>query len=187
MGKIKVTANKIKGLYVIEPTVYEDGRGYFFETYNQRDFFDAGLTMKFVQDNQSKSKKGVLRGMHFQNKYPQGKLVRVIRGEVFDAAVDVRPNSETFGQWFGVVLSEKNKLQFYVPEGFAHGFLVMSEEAEFAYRCTEFYHPEDEGGIIWNDPDIGIKWPIENESEVQLAKKDMELPKFKEWNEMRQK
>ncbi len=183
MGKINVTTNGIEGLYIIEPTVYGDERGYFLETYNQADFFDAGLTMKFVQDNQSMSKKGVLRGMHFQKRYPQGKLVRVLRGEVFDAAVDLRPESKTFGQWFGVMLSAENKKQFYVPERFAHGFVVLSEEAEFAYRCTEFYHPEDESGIIWNDPDIGIEWPVSDTSGVILADKDKKLPDFKEWRE----
>lgn len=159
MGQIKVEKCPIEGLYVIEPTVHGDNRGYFMETYNQNDMHEAGLDMVFVQDNQSMSKKGVLRGLHFQKKYPQGKLVRVIKGTVFDVAVDLRPESETYGKWYGVELSERNKKQFYISEGFAHGFLVLSDEAEFCYKCTDFYHPGDEGGLAWNDPDIGIEWP----------------------------
>lgn len=159
MGKIKVTPCDIKGLYVIEPTVFKDERGYFVETYNQNDFKEAGLDMVFVQDNQSMSVKGVLRGLHYQKQYPQGKLVRAIRGTVFDVAVDLRADSETYGKWFGVVLSAENKKQFYIPEGFAHGFLVLSEIAEFCYKCTDFYHPGDEGGLAWNDPEIGVEWP----------------------------
>jgi len=159
MGQIKVTKADIEGLYVIEPTVHGDARGYFTETYNQRDMHEAGLDMVFVQDNQSMSVKGVLRGLHFQKQYPQGKLVRVIKGEVFDVAVDLRKNSETYGKWFGVLLSEENKKQFYISEGFAHGFLVLSETAEFCYKVTDFYHPGDEGGLAWNDPAIGITWP----------------------------
>ena len=166
MGKITVTNCEIDGLYVIEPTVFPDARGYFVETYNQRDFEEAGLNMKFVQDNQSMSVKGVLRGLHFQKEHPQGKLVRVLRGEVFDVAVDLRKHSKTYGKWFGVVLSAENKKQFYISEGFAHGFLVLSDEAEFAYKCTDFYHPGDEGGIIWNDPSIGIEWPIAEGMEI---------------------
>lgn len=159
MGQIKVTPCEIEGLYVIEPTVHGDARGYFTETYNQRDMHEAGLRMNFVQDNQSMSVKGVLRGLHFQKQYPQGKLVRVIRGRVFDVAVDIRPGSATYGKWHGVELSAENHLQFYISEGFAHGFLVLSDEAEFCYKCTDFYHPGDEGGLAWNDPAIGIKWP----------------------------
>ena len=159
MGKIKVTETPIEGLYVIEPTVYGDDRGYFVETYNQQDMKDAGLDMEFVQDNQSKSKKGVLRGLHFQKEYPQGKLVRVTKGRVFDVAVDLREGSETYGQWYGIELSDENFKQFYISEGFAHGFLVLSEEAVFQYKVTDFYHPGDEGGLAWNDPKIGIKWP----------------------------
>ena len=150
MGKIKVTTCDIEGLYVIEPTVFKDERGYFMETYNQNDFKEAGLDMTFVQDNQSMSVKGVLRGLHFQKQYPQGKLVRAVRGTVFDA-VDLRSDSKTYGKWFGVTLSAENKKQFYIPEGFAHGFLVLSDEAEFAYKCTDFYHPGDEGGLLWSD------------------------------------
>ncbi len=159
MGQIKVTGCPIEGLYVIEPTVHGDSRGYFMETYNRNDMCEAGLDMVFVQDNQSMSAKGVLRGLHYQKQYPQGKLVRVIKGRVFDVAVDLRADSATYGKWFGVELSEENKKQFYIPEGFAHGFLVLSETAEFCYKCTDFYHPGDEGGLAWNDPEIGIEWP----------------------------
>lgn len=159
MGQIKVTKCDIEGLVVIEPTVHGDDRGYFMETYNQNDMHEAGLDMVFVQDNQSMSSKGVLRGLHYQKEYPQGKLVRVIRGCVFDVAVDLRTDSATYGKWYGVELSAENKKQFYIPEGFAHGFLVLSDEAEFCYKVTDFYHPGDEGGLAWNDPDIGIVWP----------------------------
>lgn len=159
MSKIKVTKAPIEGLYVIEPTVFGDSRGYFTETYNQRDMHEAGLDMVFVQDNQSMSTKGVLRGLHFQKEHPQGKLVRVIRGKVFDVAVDLRKKSPTYGKWYGVELSAENKKQFYISEGFAHGFLVLSDEAEFCYKVTDFYRPGDEGGLAWNDPDIGIEWP----------------------------
>ncbi|WP_434304808.1 dTDP-4-dehydrorhamnose 3,5-epimerase [Clostridium botulinum] len=176
MGQFKFTKTPIEGLYVIEPKAFSDHRGYFMETYNYEDFKAAGLDMVFVQDNQSKSKKGVLRGLHFQKKHPQGKLVRVIRGEVFDVAVDIREDSSTFGKWYGVILSEENKKQFYIPEGFAHGFLVLSDEAEFCYKCTDFYHPEDEGGIIWNDPTISIVWPFEKIKDINilLSEKDRE-------------
>lgn len=159
MGQIKVTTCPIKGLYIIEPAVHGDARGYFMETYNQKDMEEAGLTMNFVQDNQSCSVKGVLRGLHFQKQYPQGKLVRVIKGRVFDVAVDLRSGSDTYGKWYGLELSEENKKQFYISEGFAHGFLVLSDVAEFCYKCTDFYHPGDEGGLAWNDPEIGITWP----------------------------
>lgn len=161
MGQIKVEKNAggIEGLFVIEPEIHGDRRGYFMETYNANDLREAGLDVTFVQDNQSGSVKGVLRGLHFQKQFPQGKLVRVIRGTVFDVAVDLREGSETYGKWFGVELSEENKKQFYVSKGFAHGFLVLSDEAEFCYKCTDFYHPGDEGGLAWNDPKVGIKWP----------------------------
>ena len=148
MGKITVTPCDIEGLYVIEPTVFKDERGYFVETYNQNDMKEAGLDMVFVQDNQSMSTRGVLRGLHFQKQFPQGKLVRVVRGKVFDVAVDLRSDSKTYGKWFGVELSAENMKQFYIPEGFAHGFLVLSDEAEFCYKCTDFYHPGDEGGLF---------------------------------------
>lgn len=172
MGKIKVTRCDIEGLCVIEPTVFKDERGYFVETYNQNDMKEAGLDMVFVQDNQSMSVKGVLRGLHFQKEFPQGKLVRVIRGAVFDVAVDLRANSKTYGKWFGVELTEENKKQFYIPEGFAHGFLVLSDEAEFAYKCTDFYRPGDEGGIKWDDTDVGIHWPIEKDMKLIISEKD---------------
>ena len=161
MGQITVEKNVggIEGLCVITPAVHGDKRGYFMETYNQRDMEEAGLNLNFVQDNQSSSTKGVLRGLHFQKQYPQGKLVRAIRGSVFDVAVDLRKHSKTYGKWFGVELTEENKKQFYIPEGFAHGFLVLSDIAEFCYKCTDFYHPGDEGGIAWNDTEIGITWP----------------------------
>ena len=159
MGKITVEKCPIEGLYVITPAVYGDERGYFTETYQQRDMAEAGLNMTFVQDNQSGSAKGVLRGLHFQKEYPQGKLVRVISGTVFDVAVDLRQGSETYGKWFGIELSAENHKQFYIPEGFAHGFFVLSDFAAFCYKCTDFYHPGDEGGLAWNDPSIGIEWP----------------------------
>jgi len=159
MGQIKVEACPIEGLYIIEPAVHRDDRGYFMETYNQRDMEEAGIRMTFVQDNQSMSVKGVLRGLHFQKEHPQGKLVRVIKGTVYDVAVDLRQGSSTYGKWYGCLLSAENNRQFYISEGFAHGFLVLSDEAEFCYKCTDFYHPGDEGGIAWNDPEIGIEWP----------------------------
>ncbi|MBR3349928.1 MAG: dTDP-4-dehydrorhamnose 3,5-epimerase [Solobacterium sp.] len=161
MGQIKVEKdlNGIKGLCVITPAVHGDSRGYFMETYSQRDMAEAGIDITFVQDNQSMSTKGVLRGLHFQKNYPQTKLVRAIKGTVFDVAVDLRKDSETYGKWFGVELSEENKKQFLIPKGFAHGFLVLSDTAEFCYKCDDFYHPNDEGGLAWNDPEIGIAWP----------------------------
>lgn len=159
MGQIKVSKCPIEGLYVIEPAVHGDNRGYFMETYNQKDMQENGLNMVFVQDNQSMSVKGVLRGLHFQKQYPQGKLVRVIKGRVYDVAVDLRAGSETYGKWYGVELTEENKKQFYISEGFAHGFLVLSDTAVFCYKVTDFYHPGDEGGLAWNDPAIGIEWP----------------------------
>ncbi|AXV38106.1 MAG: dTDP-4-dehydrorhamnose 3,5-epimerase [Methanobacterium sp. BRmetb2] len=180
MGKFKFTKTSIEGVFIIEPTVFGDERGYFMETYHAGEFRDAGLDFNFVQDNQSKSKKGVLRGLHFQYKVPQGKLVRVIKGEVFDVGVDLRSDSSTYGKWEGVILSEKNKKQFYIPEGFAHGFLVLSEEAEFTYKCTNFYDGKNEGGIIWNDPDVGIKWPINDIDEVILSDKDKKLKTLEE-------
>ncbi|MBU3143475.1 dTDP-4-dehydrorhamnose 3,5-epimerase [Clostridium sp. CF012] len=179
MGQFKFTETEIRGVYIIEPKVFGDERGYFMETYNYEDFKSAGLDMVFVQDNQSMSKKNVLRGLHFQKKYPQGKLVRVIKGEVFDVAVDLRKDSETYGKWVGAILNEENKKQFYVPGGFAHGFLVLSEEAEFVYKCTEVYHPEDEGGIRWDDPEINVDWKIKNPI---ISEKDSKAPLFKDIN-----
>ena len=168
----------IEGVYVIEPKVFGDNRGYFMETYNEKVFKEAGLDYVFVQDNQSKSKKGVLRGLHFQKKYPQAKLVRVISGTVFDVCVDLRKNSPTYGKWEGVILSSENKKMFMVPRGFAHGFVVLSETAEFAYKCDDFYHPEDEGGVMWNDEEIGVEWPID--FEPLLSEKDKKHPSLKE-------
>lgn len=161
MGQITVEKNVggIEGLCVITPAVHGDNRGYFMETYSQRDMAEAGLNIPFVQDNQSMSVKGVLRGLHFQKQYPQTKLVRAIKGRVFDVAVDLRADSATYGKWYGVELTEENKKQFLIPKGFAHGFLVLSETAEFCYKCDDFYHPNDEGGLAWNDPAIGIVWP----------------------------
>lgn len=194
MGQLKVTEAPIHGLYVIEPTVHGDSRGYFSETYNQNDMREAGLNMVFVQDNESVSSKGVLRGLHYQINYPQGKLVRVVEGCVFDVAVDLRKDSPTYGKWFGVELSEDNHKQFYISEGFAHGFLVLSERAKFCYKVTDFYHQNDEGGLAWNDPNIGIKWPhlvgeykgtpasegyqLEDGTPINLSEKDQK------WNEI---
>ena len=180
MGKITVTPCDIEGLYVIEPTVFKDERGYFVETYNQNDMKEAGLDMVFVQDNQSMSTRGVLRGLHFQKQFPQGKLVRVGRGKVFDVAVDLRSDSKTYGKWFGVELSAENMKQFYIPEGFAHGFLVLSDEAEFCYKCTDFYHPGDEGGLAWNDPEIGVEWPLEEGVDLIISEKDQKWKGLKD-------
>ena len=174
----KFNKTEIEGVYIIEPQVFGDQRGYFMETFKEKDFLDAGLNYRFVQDNQSKSRKGVLRGLHYQLHYPQAKLVRVISGEVFDVAVDLRKDSPTYGKWVGVVLSSENKKMFMIPRGFAHGFLVLSEEAEFVYKCDELYHPEDEGGIMWNDPEIGIVWPFDGEP--LLSEKDNKHPSLKE-------
>lgn len=190
MGKIKVTkdCNGIDGLMVIEPTVFGDDRGYFMETYNYNDFAAAGIDCQFVQDNQSASKKGVLRGLHFQIHYPQDKLVRVIVGEVFDVAVDLREGSKTYGKWFGVKLSAENKKQFFVPKGFAHGFIVLSDYAEFCYKVTDFYHPNDEGGLMWNDPTIGVEWPMPEgmtEEDLILSEKDRANSSFEEYLESR--
>lgn len=170
----------IEGLYLIETKVFGDKRGYFMETYNYKAFQEAGLDMVFVQDNQSMSVKGVLRGLHFQRKYPQGKLVRVLRGTVYDVAVDLRTDSKTFGKHYSVILDEDSKKQFYIPEGFAHGFLVLSQEAEFAYKCTDTYHPEDEGGILWNDSTLNIDWPTLEGVELTISEKDQLLPLFQQ-------
>lgn len=172
MGKITVETCAIEGLKVITPTVFGDARGYFVETYNYNDYREAGIDVEFVQDNQSASRKGVLRGLHFQIQYPQDKLVRVIKGEVFDVAVDLRKGSPTFGQWHGELLTEENMKQFFVPKGFAHGFLVLSDYAEFCYKCSEFYHPGDEGGLIYNDPEIGVQWPIPEGMELIFSERD---------------
>lgn len=172
MGKLTVETCDIEGIRIITPEVRYDERGYFMETYQQKDFEAAGVNVTFVQDNQSASKKGVLRGLHFQKEFPQDKLVRVIKGAVFDVAVDLREGSKTFGKWIGVELSEENKKQFFIPKGFAHGFLVLSDYAEFVYKCSDFYHPGDEGGLAYNDPEIGVQWPIEDGVELILSDKD---------------
>ncbi len=179
MAQIEVIKTAIEGLVVVEPQVFGDERGYFMETYNRAVFMDAGLDMIFVQDNQSKSKKGVLRGLHFQTRFPQGKLVRVISGSVYDVGVDLRENSPTYGKYAGVVLSGENKKMFYVPEGFAHGFLVLSDEAVFTYKCTNLYHPEYDGGIIYDDQEIGVDWPLEGLA-LLLSEKDKKLPSLAE-------
>ena len=180
MGKILVEdclvdGVAIEGLKVITPTVFGDDRGYFMETYNENDMKEAGMDYVFVQDNQSASKKGVLRGLHFQKEFPQDKLVRVVNGEVFDVAVDLREGSATFGKWYGVILSAENKKQFMIPKNFAHGFIVLSDYAEFCYKCTDFYHPNDEGGLLWKDPEIGVEWPMPEgmtEADLTLSDKD---------------
>lgn len=198
MGQITVEKNVagIDGLCVITPTVHGDQRGYFMETYSERDFREAGINITFIQDNQSMSVKGVLRGLHYQVKHPQTKLVRVIQGAVYDVAVDVRPGSATFGKWFGILLTAENKKQFLIPKGMAHGFLVLSDTAEFCYKCDEFYHPEDESGLAWNDPRIGICWPeltgiyqgspseegyaLTDGTPLNLSQKDQKLPPLKD-------
>lgn len=182
MGKFKRIDTDIEGVYVIEPTVFGDNRGYFMETYSKKDFEDIGINYEFVQDNQSKSKKGVLRGLHFQTENTQGKLVRVIKGKVFDVAVDLRRNSKTYGKWFGVELSEENKKMFFIPPYFAHGFLVLSETAEFTYKCTDIYNPKAESGLMYNDQDIGIKWP-EIDTEILTSEKDAKWQTLKEFTE----
>lgn len=181
VGKITVETCGIEGLKVIVPKVFGDERGYFMETYHYEDYKAAGIGQVFVQDNQSSSRKGVLRGLHFQKEFPQDKLVRVLSGEVFDVAVDLREGSPTFGKWFGVVLSAENKKQFFIPKNFAHGFLVLSDYAEFAYKCTDFYHPNDEGGILYNDPEIGVEWPISEGMELIMSEKDQKWGGIKEY------
>ncbi len=182
MAKFKKISTPIPDLFIIEPTVFGDSRGFFMETYSKKEFHEIGVDIDFVQDNHSRSKKGTLRGLHFQKKFPQAKLVRVIKGEVYDVAVDIRANSHTYGKWFGVVLSEENKKQFLIPEGFAHGFLALTEIVEFTYKCSDYYHPEDEGGIIWNDPDVTIDWPFEEYgiNEPLLSEKDKKWPTLRE-------
>ena len=182
MSKFKKVETGIRDLYVIEPTVFGDNRGFFMETYSKKDFNDIGLTMDFVQDNHSKSKKGVLRGLHFQIKHTQGKLVRVTKGSVYDVAIDLRKNSETFGKWYGVELTEENKKMFYIPEGFAHGFLTLEDETEFQYKCTDYYAPEFDSGVLWNDKNINIEWNLEkyglNEETILLSEKDKNQQTF---------
>jgi dTDP-4-dehydrorhamnose 3,5-epimerase len=184
MGKFNFIETRIPDLFVVEPATFGDSRGFFMESYNSKDFIEAGLNMKFVQDNHSKSAKGVLRGLHFQKKHPQGKLVRVIMGSVYDVAVDLRKNSPTFGLYYGIILSETNKKMLYVPEGFAHGFLTLEDGTEFLYKVTDHWYQEDEGGLIWNDNDIGIAWPFEkygiNRDGLLLSKKDREWMTLRE-------
>lgn len=181
MGNFKFTKTAIDGVIIVEPTVYGDSRGFFMETYCKKDFALGGIDVEFVQDNHSMSSKGVLRGLHFQKQYSQSKLVRCIKGEVFDVAVDLREGSPTFGKWEGVILSAENKRQFFIPKHFAHGFLVLSDEAEFVYKVDDYYHPNDEGGLMWNDKDIGIKWPIPKGLSIKLSEKDKLHPPFCEY------
>ena len=178
MGNFTFSKTEIEGVYIIDVKSFGDKRGYFMETFKESDYIDAGINCKFVQDNQSSSSRGVLRGLHFQKTFPQAKLVRVLSGEVFDVAVDLRKDSSTYGKYVGVNMSAENKRQFYIPKGFAHGFVVLSDTAEFAYKCDEFYHPEDEGGIIYNDPDINIDWP--DVGELNLSEKDLQNPTLAE-------
>ena len=178
MSNFNFIKTEIDGVIIVEAKVFGDNRGYFMETYQEEKFREGGITAKFVQDNQSKSTKGVLRGLHFQKTHPQAKLVRVIKGEVYDVAVDLRKDSPTYGKYVGAILSEENKRQFFIPKGFAHGFLVLSDEAEFTYKCDDFYHPEDEGGLMWNDPTIGIDWPLDDIDNLNLSEKDMKNPSF---------
>lgn len=177
-GNFTFTPTELEGVYIIDVRTFGDNRGYFMETYKKSDFDAAGLHYDFLQDNQSASRKGVLRGLHFQKSFPQAKLVRVLKGEVFDVAVDLRKGSKTYGKWAGVVLSGENHRQFMIPRGFAHGFVVMSDFAEFAYKCDELYHPEDEGGLLWNDPSIGVEWP--DVGEIILSEKDQKNPTLME-------
>lgn len=183
MSQIKIVKTEIEGLVEIEPTLHGDARGYFMETYNLNDLKEAGIDTVFVQDNQSMSKKGVLRGMHYQKQFPQAKLVRVFQGEVYDVAIDLRKGSETFGKWHGVYLSGENNRQFFIPEGFAHGFLVLSDTAVFCYKCSDFYHPGDEGGVLYCDEDVGIVWP-EIDCEYLLSDKDRIQPRLNEIPEL---
>lgn len=183
MGQFEFETCEIEGLVVVEPKVFGDERGYFFESYRINEFKENGIVSDFVQDNQSMSRKGVLRGLHFQKNYPQAKLVRVISGEVYDVAVDLRKGSKTYGQYKGVILSAENKRQFYIPEGFAHGFLVLSDTAEFAYKCSDYYHPEDEGGVAYDDKDIAVDWPIKEGMEIILSEKDKKHPSLKALNQ----
>lgn len=183
MAAIDIKKTQIEGLVIIQPSVFGDERGYFMESYNKEEFEKQGLDMTFIQDNESKSKKGVLRGLHFQRKYSQGKLVRCTQGAVWDVGVDLRQGSKTYGQWAGVELSAENKTMFYIPEGFAHGFVVLTDEATFNYKCTNLYAPEYDGGIHWNDPDIGVEWPVEG-MELLLSEKDQNQPFLKDIKEI---
>lgn len=182
MGKFKKIETSIQGVYIIGPTVFGDNRGYFMETYSKNEFEEIGIYNNFIQDNQSKSKRGVLRGLHFQKENSQAKLVRCIKGEVFDVAVDLRPSSKTYGKWEGVILSEENKKMFLIPKGFAHGFLVLSEEAEFTYKCDDIYNPKAEGGLAWDDKEVNIEWPFGNlgQDEIITSEKDKNWPTLQE-------
>lgn len=180
MGEFKFQKTRLDGAIIIEPQVYEDERGYFMETFNQALFRDHGLDITFVQDNESMSRRGVLRGLHFQTKKPQGKLIRAVKGEIFDVAVDLRRDSETYGEWVGVLLSEENRREFFIPEGFAHGFLALADECIVNYKCTELYLPEYDSGIPWDDPDIGIEWPLEMVDELIISDKDRNWKPLKE-------
>lgn len=182
MERFEIKETKIKDVFTIEPLVHEDKRGYFVKTYDDIEFKEKGINYEFVQDDQSKSAKGVLRGLHFQKKHPQGKLVRVIKGKVFDVGVDLRKNSPTYGQWIGEILSEKNKKQLFIPAGFAHGFLSLEDDSIFVYKVTEYYYPGDEGGINWNDPNININWPLENINKIIMSDKDKQWKSLKETN-----
>ncbi len=182
MGNFTFIKTDIEGVIIVEPKVFGDSRGYFMETYKESDFIEGGIDAKFIQDNQSKSSKGVLRGLHFQKKYSQAKLVRVVKGSVFDVAVDLRKGSKTYGKWVGVELSDQNKRQFFIPKNFAHGFLVLSDEAEFVYKCDDVYHPEEEGGLAWDDSDVAIEWPITDDMEIKLSDKDKLHPGLKDLN-----
>ncbi len=173
---MKTYSTKLKGLLLIEPDIFKDERGFFMETYAQKKYQSLGVDVSFIQDNHAKSSKGVLRGMHYQIQFGQAKLVCVSQGEVFDVVVDIRKESETFGQWEGFTLSSENKRQLFIPKGFAHGYCVVSETAEFQYKCSDYYHPEDEGGLIWNDPTVNINWPVKNPI---ISKKDSNLPELK--------
>jgi dTDP-4-dehydrorhamnose 3,5-epimerase len=184
MEKFKVIETPIRDLIIIETKIFRDDRGFFVESYNLREFSNLGVNVNFVQDNHSFSRKGVLRGLHFQLKHLQGKLVRVVFGKVFDVAVDLRLNSPTFGNWYGVELTEDNGLQFYIPPGFAHGFIALEDNTHFLYKCTDFYFPEDELGIVWNDPVLNIQWPIDQVNEVIISDKDKKLPSFNEMKKL---
>ncbi|MCL2031573.1 MAG: dTDP-4-dehydrorhamnose 3,5-epimerase [Oscillospiraceae bacterium] len=180
MGKFRFLPAPVEGVVVVEPTVFGDSRGYFMETYNQNEFAQAGITAGFVQDNQSRSARGVLRGLHLQKTRPQAKLVRCLEGEVFDVCADLRPGSPTYGRWYGLMLSGENRRQLFIPRGLAHGFLVLSETAVFAYKCDEFYCPEDEAGLLWNDPGIGIEWPLDGIGPPALSERDRRWPKWED-------
>ena len=183
MEKFEIEKTFINNLIIIKPKKFEDERGYFFESYNFLEFKKFGIKLNFVQDNHSKSKKGVLRGLHFQRKHPQGKLIRVIKGKIFDVAVDLRKKSETFGKWFGLILSEENSLQFYIPPEFAHGFLSLQDDTEVIYKCSDYYYPEYDSGIIWNDETLNINWPLEQIDKLIISEKDKNLPKFIDYKE----